>query len=173
MKLLLLFNKLFLYLGALHQNLYFLKQTCTFLHLLTQLSSLSCVCFICRGIFNFAAAFLFPHVCLFWHNFFYFASAFLFCYGFFVLSWFLVLPWLFYFYRSFFASPWLFYFAVNFSFCFSCFVLPWFLPCHGFLFCRGFLFLSWHLWATVETNFTPNKANYHIWFFHAKYYMKI
>ena len=59
MKLLLLFNEFFLYLNAFHRNLNFLEQTCTFLHLLTQLSSLSYVCFIRRGIFNFAAASLF------------------------------------------------------------------------------------------------------------------
>ena len=59
MKLLILFNESFLYLDALHRNLIFLEQACTFLHLLTQLSSLSYVCFIRRGIFNFAAASLF------------------------------------------------------------------------------------------------------------------
>ena len=62
-----------------HWNLHFLEQTCTFLHLLTQLSSLSCVCFVRRGIFDFAATFsILPPL-------FYFAMAFLFCRGYFIL----------------------------------------------------------------------------------------
>ena len=87
MKLLLLFDEFFLYLNAFHWNLNFLEQTCTFLHLLTQLSSLSYVCFIRQGIFNFAGAFLFcrDFFILLW--LFCFALTFLFCRGFFVLSW--------------------------------------------------------------------------------------
>ena len=99
MKLLLLFNEFFLYLDALHRNLNFLEQTCTFLHSLTQLSSLSYVCFICRGIFNFAAAFLF-------------------CLGFFIS------PCLFILSQLFFILPPLFCFAVAFLFCHGFLVLP-------------------------------------------------
>ena len=100
MKLLVLFNELFLYLNACHRNLNFLEQTCTFLHLLTQLSSLSYFCFIRRGIFNFAATF-------------------------FILRGFFHLPWLFYFAVAFSFLPWLFCFAVTFLFCGGFFVLPW------------------------------------------------
>ena len=152
MKLLLLFNEFFLYLDALHRNLNFLEQTCTFLHSLTQLSSLSYVCLICRGIFNFAAAFLsclgfIISPCLFIlpQLFFYFASAFLCCCGFFVL-------------------PWFFSFAMTVTFLFCCefFILPR-LCCRSFcfavtfcfavafLFCRGFLVLPWHLWPITAT----------------------
>ena len=122
MKLLLLFNEFFLYLNAFHRNLNFLEQTCTFLHLLTQLSSLSYVCFICRGIFNFAAAFLF-------------------CRGFFVLPW---MFFLFFFAVAFLFLPWLFCFAVTFLFCHGFFILPWLLyfPV-AFLFCRDFFILPW------------------------------
>ena len=91
MKLLLLFNQFFLYLSAFHQNLNFLEQTCSFLHLLTQQSSLSYVCFIRRGILNFAVTFLFCR------DFFVFAVAFLFC-------------------REVFILPWLVCFAMAFSF---------------------------------------------------------
>ena len=152
MKLLLLFNEFFLYLDALHRNLNFLKQTCTFLHLLTQLSSLSYVCFIRCGIFDFAAAFLFCLVFFILPWLFYFAVVFLFCRGFLVLQLlfyfavaflfcldFLVLLLLFYFAvaflfcRVFLVLPWLFYFAVAF------FVLPWLFYFAGaFLFCRGY-----------------------------------
>ena len=143
-KLLLLFNELFLYLNAFHRILNFLEQTCTFLHFLTQLSSLSYVCFIRHGIFNFAAAFLFGCFLFFIYLFIYF-----FCRDFFIL------PWLFcfavtfsftvafLFCHDFLVLPQFFYFAVNFSFFCGCFVLSWFLLCHGFLFCRGFLVLPW------------------------------
>ena len=159
MKLLFLFNEFFLYHKAFHGNLNFLEQTCTFLHLLTQLSSLSYVCFICRGIFNFAAAF--------------FILPWLFCFAVNVFSFFF-LPWLFYFCRDFFVLPWLFYFAMAFLFCRDFFIFPWlfcfavtFLFCRGcfvllwlfyfwswlFLFCRGFFVLPWHLWAAIEKRF--------------------
>ena len=105
MKLLLLFNEFFLYLNAIHRNLIFLEQTCTFLQLLTQLSILSYVWFIRRGISNFAAALLFCRCFLVLPRLFYFVVTFLFCRGFFVL-------------------PLLFYFAVAFLFCCDFFVLP-------------------------------------------------
>ena len=38
-----------------------------------------------------------------------------------------------------------------------------------FLFIFFFVFKS----SQMETNFTRNKTNYHIWSFHTKYYMKI
>ena len=98
-KLLLLFNEFFLYLDALHWNLNFLEQTCTFLHSLTQLSSLSYVYLIYRGIFNFAAAFLF-------------------CLGFFISPCLFTLP------QLFFILPPFFCFAVAFLFCHSFLVLP-------------------------------------------------
>ena len=109
-KLLLLFNEFFLYLDALNQNLIFLEETYTFLYLLTQLSSLSYVCFVCRDIFYFTTAFLF---CLFYFpvfvyfvaTFFCFASVFLFCCDFFVL-------------------PCFFSFPVTFLFCCGFFILP-------------------------------------------------
>ena len=104
MKLLLLFNEFFLYLNAFHR-------------------SLSYVCFIRRGIFNFAAVFILPWL-------FCFAVRFLFCHGCFVL------PWLFHFCLDFFVLPWLFCFAVTFLFCRDVFVLPWF-----FLFCHDSLVL--------------------------------
>ena len=85
MELLLLFNEFFLYLNAFHRNLIFLEQICTFLQLLTQLSSLSYVWFIRRGISNFAAAFLFCRCFLVLPILFYFVVTFLFCRGFFVL----------------------------------------------------------------------------------------
>ena len=119
MKLLLLFSEFFLYLDALHRNLNFLKQTCTFLHLLTQLSSLSYVCFIRCGIFNFAAAFLFCLVFFILPWLFYFAVVFLFC-----RSWFFSFAVTFLFCRGFFVLPWLFSFAVTFLFCCGFFVLP-------------------------------------------------
>ena len=155
MKLLLLFNEFFLYLNDFHRNLTFLEQTCTFLHLLTQLSSLSYVCFIRCGIFNFAATFLF-------------------CRGFFILPWlFVFLPWLFYFCRDFFCFAvtflfccdflvlsWLFGFAVAFWFCRGFLVLPWrFGFIVAFCFYRGVLVLSWHLWATVASRFHFNTIN--------------
>ena len=148
MKLLFLFNEFFLYHKAFHGNLNFLEQTCTFLHLLTQLSSLSYVCFICRGIFNFAAAFLFCRgffvlpwmffLFFFCRGFFIFAVTFLFCRDFFIL------PWLFYFAvtslfsRGFFVLSWLFYFAVAVLFCcgFFIFGLDFFCFAVAFLFCR-------------------------------------
>ena len=125
MKLLLLFNEFFLYLDALYRNLNFLKQTYTFLHLLTQLSSLSYVCFIRCGIFNFVAAFLFCLVffispCLFilpqhiLPPLFYFAVVFQFCCDFFILPWLFSFVVTFLFCRGFFVSPLLFYFAVIF-----------------------------------------------------------
>ena len=118
MKLLILFNESFLYLDALHRNLIFLEQACTFLHLLTQLSSLSYVCFIRRGIFNFAAAFLF----------------FL---GFFISPCLFILPQLLLFCLRFLMLLWLFCFAVAFLFCGDFLVLPWFF-CFAvaFWFCR-------------------------------------
>ena len=102
MKLLLLFNEFFLYLNAFHRNLNFLEQTCTFLHLLTQLSSLSYVCFICRGIFYFATAFIFCRICLIFHfaevvlccHGFCFVMYFLFCRGFLVFLWHLWAPYI-------------------------------------------------------------------------------
>ena len=90
MKLLLLFNEFLLYLDALNQNLIFLEETYTFLYLLTQLSSLSYVCFVCRDIFYFTTAFLF--------RLFYF-------------------PVFVYFVAFFFILPPFFYFAVTFLFC--------------------------------------------------------
>ena len=135
MKLLLLFNEFFLYLNAFHRNLNFLEQTYTFVHLLTQLSSLSYVCFIRHGIFSFAAAFLF-------------------CCGFFVFPWlfyfavavfylFIFLPWLFYFCRNF-VLPLLFYFAVAFLFCCDFFILPFlFSFAVTFLLCDDFFILPW------------------------------
>ena len=104
MKPLLLFNEFFLYLNAFHRNLIFLEQTCTFLHLLTQLSSLSYVCFIRRSIFNFAATFLFCRGFFVLPWLFYFAVGFSFCHGCFV----------FFFAVAFLFLPWLFYFAVAF-----------------------------------------------------------
>ena len=97
MKLLLLFNEFFLYLNAFHRNLNFLEQTCTFLHLLKQLSSLSYVCFIRHG-----------YVCFILH----FAVAFS------------NLPWLFCFAAAIFVLLWLFCFAAAFSFCRDSFNLP-------------------------------------------------
>ena len=125
MKLLLLFNEFFLYLNAFHRNLNFLEQTCTFLHLLKQLSSLSYVCFIRHGIF------ILPWL-------FYFAVAFLFCRNIFFS------PWLFYFTvtflvcRGIFVLPQLFCFAVAPLICrgFLSFAVP-------FFFCRGIFVLSW------------------------------
>ena len=108
----LLFNEFFLYLNTFHRNLNLLKQTCTFLHLLTQLSSLSYVCFICRCIFNFATAFLFCRGCFFVFCFF--------CSSFFILSV------TFLFCRDFFILPLLFNFAVVFLFRHDILVLPWF-----------------------------------------------
>ena len=117
MKLLLLFNEFFLYLNAFHQNLDFFEQTCTFLHLLTQLSSLSYVRFIRRGIFDFAAAFLFCRDCFFCFCFltwlFIFAVTFLFCRGCFVLPWLFCFALAFWFYHDFLVLPWLFGFAVT------------------------------------------------------------
>ena len=159
MKLLVLFNEFFLYLNAFHQNLFFLEQTCTFLHLLTQLNSLSYVCFIRRhGIFNFIAVFLFCRGFFILPWLFCFAVTFLFCH------WFLVLPWLFYFgvaflfcrsffifALTFFVLPLVFSFAVTLLFCRDYFILPWiFHFAVAALFCRGFLVLPRHLWATVE-----------------------
>ena len=126
MKLLLLFNEFFLYLNAFHRNLNFLEQTCTFLHLLKQLSSLSYVCFIRHGIFILPWLFCFAATFFFSPWLYYFAVAFLICRGIFVL------PWLFCFAAAIFVLPWLFCFAM------------------GFLFCRSFLVLPWHLWATVR-----------------------
>ena len=91
----LLFKEFFLYLNTFHRNLNLLEQTCTFLHLLTQLSSLSYVCFICRGIFYFATAFIFCRICLIFHfaevvlccHGFCFVIYFLFCRGFLVFLW--------------------------------------------------------------------------------------
>ena len=123
MKLLLLFNEFFLYLNAFHRNLNFLEQTCTFLHLLKQLSSLSYVCFIRHGIFIlpwlfcFAATFFFSPwlycfavAFLFCRSNFCFAMTFLFCRGFFVS------PQQILFCRGFFVSPQLFRFGVAFLF---------------------------------------------------------
>ena len=133
MKLLLLFNEFFLYLDALYRNLNFLKQTYTFLHLLTQLSSLSYVCFIRCGIFNFAAAFLFCLVFFILPWLFYFAVVFLFC-----RSWFFSFAVTFLFCRGFFC------FAVAFLFCRGFFVLSW-LFCREFLFCGGYFESPWFL----------------------------
>ena len=170
MKLLLLFNEFFLYLNAFHRNLNFLEQTCTFLHLLKQLSSLSYVCFIRHRIFIMPWLFYFAVAFLICRGFFVLPQQFLFCCGFFGL------PWLFYFAvpflfcRGFFGLPWLFGFAAAFSFCHGSFNLPWiFKFCGGlfglpwlfyfavpFLFFRSFLVLPWHLWATVKFPKTPS-----------------
>ena len=119
MKLLLLFNEFFLYLNAFHRNLNFLEQTCTFLHLLKQLSSLSYVCFIRHRIF------IMPWL-------FYFAVAFLICRGFFVL------PHQFLLCRDFFIFPRHFCFAVTLLICrgFLRFAL-------AFLVCGDFFILPW------------------------------
>ena len=166
MKLLLLFNEFFLHLSALHQNLKFLEQTCTFLHLLTQIISLSYVCFIRRSsffilpwlvLFSFFFLFFFAVAFLFLPWFFCFVVIFLFC------RCFLVLPWLFYFAVAFlfcrgffifaliflfccgfFILPWLFCFAVAFLFCCGFFILPWvFTFAVAILFCRGYFSLPW------------------------------
>ena len=105
MKLLLLFNEFFLHLHAFHRNLNFLEQTCAFLHLLTQLSSLTFALFVVAflilpQLFYFAVAFLFLRGFLFCRDFFIlllhfsFAVTFLFFRGFFIFAFF-VLPWLF------------------------------------------------------------------------------
>ena len=159
MKLLLLFNEFFLHLSALHQNLKFLEQTCTFLHLLTQIISLSYVCFIrrssffilpwlvlfsffffffCRSFFIFTVVFLFCRDFFILPLLFSFAMTFLFCRGF------SILPWLFYFCLDFFVLLWLFYFAMTFLFCRGFFVLLWlFYFAMSFYFCRGYFILPW------------------------------
>ena len=154
MKLLLLLNEFFLYLDALHQNLRFLKQTCTFLRLLTQLSSLSYVCLfvvtflilpqlVLPWLFYFVVFVSFASTFFILPLLFYFAMAFLFCRDFIVLSWLFYFSVAFLFYRGFFILPslfsfdvaflfchhflvllWLFCFAVKTSFCRSCFALP-------------------------------------------------
>ena len=118
MKLLLLFNEFFLHLNAFHRNLNFLEQTCTFLHLLKQLSSLSYVCFIRHGIFILLQHFFSPWL-------FYFAVAFF------------VLPWIFCFATACFFHRGFFCFAVAFLFCHTIFFSLWL-----FLFCRSFFVLQ-------------------------------
>ena len=153
MKLLFLFNEFFLYLNAFHQNLNFLEQTYTFLHLLTQLSSLSYVCVIRHGIFNFAAAFLFCRGFFVFPWLFYFVVA-VFYFYFFCRSYFIFAVTLFC--HDFFILPWLFCFTMTFLFCRGSFIfvltflfcrdffLPW-LFSFGvvFLFCRGYFILPW------------------------------
>ena len=137
MKLLLLFNEFFLYLNAFHRNLNFLEQTCTFLHLLKQLSSLSYVCFIRHGIFILPQHFFSPWL-------FYFAVAF------FVLPWIFCFATAFFFHRGFFVLPHYFFFALAF------FVLPQLfrfavapLICHGFF---SFAVAFWFAvaWSTYD-----------------------
>ena len=145
MKLLLLFNEFFLYLNAFHGNLNFLEQTYTFLHLLTQLSSLSYVCFIRHGIFSFAAAFLFCCCFFVFPWLFYFAVA--------VFYLFIFLPWLFYFCRNF-VLPLLFYFAVALLFCCDFFILPFlFSFAVAFLLCHAFFILPWVFCFAVALSF--------------------
>ena len=124
MKLLLLFNEFFLYLDALYRNLNFLKQTYTFLHLLTQLSSLSYVCFIRCGIFNFVAAFLFCLVFFISPCLFILPQHILFCLRFFILPWFFSFAVTFLFCRDFLVLLLLFCFAVAFLFRRCFFILP-------------------------------------------------
>ena len=90
MKLLLLFNEFFWDLGALHQNLNFLEQTCTFLHLLTQLSSLSflfcCGFFVLPWLSSFVVTFfILPWLFCFAVHFLFCRDFFLFCRGYFIL----------------------------------------------------------------------------------------
>ena len=115
MKLLLLFNEFFLYLNAFHRNLNFLEQTCTFLHLLKQLSSLSYVCFIRHGIFILPQPFFSPWL-------FYFAVSFF------------VLPWLFCFAVAFFVLPQLFRFAVAPLICHGFFSFAVAFGCRGMIY---------------------------------------
>ena len=134
MKLLLLFNEFFLYLDALHRKLHFLEQTCTFLHLLTQLSGLSYVCLfvvtflilqqlVLPWLFYSLVFVYFSTTFFILPPLFYFAMAFLFCRVFLVLSWLFNFSVAFLFYRGFFILPWLFCFAVAFLFCREYFIL--------------------------------------------------